>query len=146
MSNLLSDDDPRLESLCKKGAGAECCRWLSRGGKGFFCAKLDFAIARYIEEQFAAGRMNAQGDNCPGLAPTELPIDLKRFGHALTDIERLTTELERAPARELWEDVREAYKIAMAVYAMMPAEQRLSVDPRLEAIRLRIDALNYKDH
>lgn len=68
MSNQLADGDPRLQSLCKIGAGAECCRWLARGGTGYFCAKFDPDLARQIAERFEAGEMRAKGDNCPGLS------------------------------------------------------------------------------
>jgi len=68
-NNHLPDDDPRLKSLCRIGEGKLCCRWLARGGKGYFCAKLDPEIRAWIEQESAAGRVGAQGDNCDGLTP-----------------------------------------------------------------------------
>jgi hypothetical protein len=69
MSNRLCDSDPRLKSLCRAGEGERCCRWLARGGAGFFCAKLDQDIAPFIDERHAAGILGAKGDHCPGLPP-----------------------------------------------------------------------------
>lgn len=67
--NRLSNEDPRLISLCRMGQGERCCRWLARGRAGYFCAKLDVEIARWIQARFDSGEMGACGDNCPGLAP-----------------------------------------------------------------------------
>jgi hypothetical protein len=67
--NQLPDDDPRLNALCRIGEGKDCCRWLARGPRGYFCAKLDPTIAPAIAERFEAGQMAAQGDNCEGLQP-----------------------------------------------------------------------------
>jgi hypothetical protein len=69
MNNQLLDNDPRLKDLCKVGSGELCCRWLARGGSGYFCAKFDPAIADAIRERAAAGELGALGDNCPGLTP-----------------------------------------------------------------------------
>lgn len=69
MSNLLADSDPRLQSLCHLGEGEQCCRWLARGPRGFFCAKLETDLAPYIAQSFADGYLRARGDHCPGLPP-----------------------------------------------------------------------------
>jgi hypothetical protein len=69
LNNQLLDDDPRLKSLCKVGEGKQCCRWLARGPRGYFCAKFDPAIADAIRERAEAGQLGALGDNCPGLTP-----------------------------------------------------------------------------
>lgn len=67
MSNRLPDSDPRLKSLCHVGDGENCCRWLARASRGFFCAKLDTDLAPLIEQRFADGSLRARGDHCPGL-------------------------------------------------------------------------------
>jgi uncharacterized protein YuzE len=79
------------------------------------------------------------------LAASSLPIDLQRYGQVLTDIEHSVAQLERAPTRNRWGAMRHQYRVAVVVYDMMSVTQQAEVKPRLEALRCRIDALNYQN-
>ena len=57
-------DDKFVKETCKIGQGAECCRYLVCGSKGFECGKLS-GLKYVISAQ--ARTMIAQGDNCDGV-------------------------------------------------------------------------------
>jgi hypothetical protein len=59
-------DDAHLRAHCKPGAGAACCRYLAMGASGWGCAKLEPAMAAFIDRRVALGTMIARGDNCEG--------------------------------------------------------------------------------
>lgn len=65
----LNDDEKLTEehvaNVCRPGAGAETCRYLTAGAKGFECAK-DTGLAFTLDERVKRGEMTACGDNCPG--------------------------------------------------------------------------------
>lgn len=54
-----------IEDVCRIGQGSECCRYLVMRER-FVCAKDDLSLRGTIDARFAAGKMNAQGDNCSG--------------------------------------------------------------------------------
>lgn len=54
-----------VTETCKLGQGAECCRYLVAGSKGFECAKLTMN-STVIDRRVANGTFTAQGDNCDG--------------------------------------------------------------------------------
>jgi len=60
-------DESRAIEVCKRGQGADCCRYLAFGG-GWRCAKLDFdGLRPIIEKRTAEGTMSAKADLCPGI-------------------------------------------------------------------------------
>lgn len=55
-----------IKAVCKIGQGAECCRYLTAGPRGFQCEKKNVEMKRYLDLRVEAGRMNSKGDNCEG--------------------------------------------------------------------------------
>ena len=55
-----------LTSVCRLGAGRECCRYLLNGAGKWVCGK-HTDLAAYIDQRVTAGTFNAIGDNCDGL-------------------------------------------------------------------------------
>ncbi len=58
-----------LEKVCKRGKGAECCRFIFYGKNGFECAKLT-DLAAMLNERVRANDITARGDNCDGIKPS----------------------------------------------------------------------------
>ena len=54
-----------VDTICKIGQGAACCRYLACGGNGFECLKHSEHM-KYLDKRAAAKDMHAQSDNCPG--------------------------------------------------------------------------------
>jgi hypothetical protein len=54
-----------LSETCKVGHGAACCRYVTMGADGWYCAKVDPALRPAID--LRAATMTAKGDNCPGV-------------------------------------------------------------------------------
>lgn len=50
--------------VCKIGQGAACCRYLVL--KPPTCCAKGTSMQPLLDARVAAGKMNAQGDNCPG--------------------------------------------------------------------------------
>ena len=61
-----------LKEVCKIGQGAQCCKFLTSGPKGFQCAKMDPALATEIAATWHLTQHTAQGDNCKGASDTTL--------------------------------------------------------------------------
>lgn len=57
-----------VKGTCKIGQGAECCRYLVCGAKGFECVK-HTEMRTYLDNRVATQTMNARGDNCEGKRP-----------------------------------------------------------------------------
>ena len=55
-----------LETVCKKGQGKECCRYIGLSVIGFMCSKKT-PIKSVLDELTLNNKMKAQGDNCEGL-------------------------------------------------------------------------------
>lgn len=58
-------DDMTVRSICKIGQGAECCRYLTMGGGGWSCEKLNPEGKAMLDARVAG--MTAKGDNCDGM-------------------------------------------------------------------------------
>jgi hypothetical protein len=58
--------EERSIEICKRGQGAECCRYLAVY-EGFRCAKLTDGLREMIDKRSAEGTMGAKGDNCEGI-------------------------------------------------------------------------------
>lgn len=58
-----------LDTVCKRGQGEECCRYLCIDRSGWMCAKLT-PLKTTFDERVADGKMRSKGDNCEGLTPT----------------------------------------------------------------------------
>ncbi len=56
------------KATCKIGTGATTCRFLVADANGLQCAKLDASLRGVIDWRVVNKTMNAQGDNCPGVA------------------------------------------------------------------------------
>jgi|GEM_PF-2311040 len=54
-----------VTDVCRIGKGSACCRYLVMRER-FACAKDDPSLRVTIDARFAAGTLNAQGDNCSG--------------------------------------------------------------------------------
>lgn len=48
--------------ICLLGHGEKCCKYLTAGQHGFYCAKLD----EKLKQQIDMLKLVAKGDNCPG--------------------------------------------------------------------------------
>lgn len=55
-----------IKSTCKIGQGAECCRYLTMGSKGFECALLEESLRIIIDERVETGKMVSISKNCKG--------------------------------------------------------------------------------
>lgn len=55
-----------IDEICKIGQGADCCKYLTIGGKGFECAKVDAKWKSIVDKAWAENEHVAQGDNCEG--------------------------------------------------------------------------------
>lgn len=58
--------EAHLTTVCRLGAGRECCRYLMNSRGDWVCGKLDSVLARHIDRRVEAGTFNARGDNCAG--------------------------------------------------------------------------------
>lgn len=58
-------DDKHAKEVCKIGQGAECCRYLAMGSKGWSCEKFG-SLSRMLDARVREGTMRAKGDNCEG--------------------------------------------------------------------------------
>lgn len=55
-----------IDSTCKIGQGADCCRYLMVGFGGFECGKDDPRAKRTIDARCEADTFKSLGDNCEG--------------------------------------------------------------------------------
>lgn len=55
-----------IKNICKIGQGADCCKYLVMGAKGFECMKVDQANKQVIDYNWKTTPHVAQGDNCKG--------------------------------------------------------------------------------
>lgn len=55
-----------VDSVCKRGKGAKCCRYLMFGAEGFECAKLT-DIKAHLDDRVKNETIVARGDNCIGV-------------------------------------------------------------------------------
>ena len=55
-----------IQHVCKFNGGAEQCRYLLYGAKGFECLKLIETKKVYRDALVAEEKMIARGDNCEG--------------------------------------------------------------------------------
>ena len=55
----------KVKTVCKVGQGAECCRYLVCGSKGFECVK-GTDTGKFLDSRVAKGTITAKGDNCEG--------------------------------------------------------------------------------
>lgn len=60
-----------IVTVCKIGQGADCCKYLVVGNKGFECMKTDPENKNLIDTNWGAQK-SAQGDNCDGKEQSEL--------------------------------------------------------------------------
>ncbi len=56
----------QIEEVCKIGQGADCCKYLVMGGKGFECMRINLANKKVVDDNWAIHDHVAQGDNCQG--------------------------------------------------------------------------------
>ena len=61
-----------IQDVCKIGQGAECCKYLVVGARGFECMKINQANKEMIDKNWAVTHHVAQGDNCEGHTKAEL--------------------------------------------------------------------------
>lgn len=66
MSLPIIEDETYVERCCKRGMGAECCRYLALGRQGWACLK-HTTFKAGLDARVAADTILAQGDNCDGL-------------------------------------------------------------------------------
>jgi hypothetical protein len=62
-------DKKHIEEVCRRGQGAQCCKYLVAGAGGFECGKLDATLRQTID--WASKTYTARADNCPGYGVTE---------------------------------------------------------------------------
>ena len=55
-----------IKATCKIGQGAECCRYLVMGSKGFECALLEESLRNTIDQKADSGNMISISKNCKG--------------------------------------------------------------------------------
>lgn len=55
-----------IKQVCKIGQGADCCKYLVAGMKGFECMKVNAADKNIVDQNWATTEHVAQGDNCEG--------------------------------------------------------------------------------
>lgn len=55
-----------IKTVCKIGQGAECCKYLVAGIKGFECMKVNPAYKATVDANWETTPHVAQGNNCPG--------------------------------------------------------------------------------
>lgn len=55
-----------LKHVCKIGCGAECCKYLVAGSKGFECMRVEAANKSIIDKNWETVEHVSQGDNCMG--------------------------------------------------------------------------------
>lgn len=65
--NPVSLTDDHVDSVCRMGQGADCCRYLTIGPEGLECAKLT-PLKATLDQRVATGSFTARGDNCDGIA------------------------------------------------------------------------------
>lgn len=58
--------NPWIKEVCRIGQGANCCKYLVSGTKGFECMKTSFATKEIIDKNWETTAHVAQGDNCEG--------------------------------------------------------------------------------
>jgi hypothetical protein len=63
-----------VKNICKIGQGADCCKYLVAGTKGFECMKFNPENKAMIDINWTEHNHIAQGDNCDGVA--DLSFDL----------------------------------------------------------------------
>lgn len=66
--DLTPPDDTWVKFVCKIGAGAECCKYLTMSagaGAGWSCEK-HTSLAATIDEKARTGKFTAISDNCEG--------------------------------------------------------------------------------
>lgn len=62
-----------VKNVCKIGQGADCCKYLVAGGKGFECMKTELANKKAIDDNWFWFPHVAQGDNCEGMTNLKSP-------------------------------------------------------------------------
>jgi hypothetical protein len=55
------------DTVCLRGKGEKCCRYLGMGPGGLRCMKLDPSLKALLDARVAQGTMGAKGDNCEGV-------------------------------------------------------------------------------
>jgi hypothetical protein len=63
-----------IETTCKIGQGAQCCKYLLVCSNGFECAKVDSAFKEVVDRVWATAHRVPQGDNCRGSRDFETEI------------------------------------------------------------------------
>ena len=58
--------DEYVKDVCKIGQDAECCKYLTVGGTGYFCCKVNAEDKDVIDTNWDDSK-SAQGDNCEGV-------------------------------------------------------------------------------
>lgn len=64
----LTVDIEYAREVCKIGQGRDCCRYLTIGGSGWSCEKLNPEGRRMIDARAARGLFTAISINCSGRA------------------------------------------------------------------------------
>lgn len=59
-----------LESVCQRGQGEKCCRYLGMGPGGWRCLKLT-EFRTMLDHRRSEGSIRAMDDNCDGLEHSE---------------------------------------------------------------------------
>lgn len=62
-------DEAHVMATCRPGAGAETCRYLAMGPKGWSCEKHS-SLAQTLDDRVREETMTARGDNCEGREST----------------------------------------------------------------------------
>jgi hypothetical protein len=57
--------ESHIKETCRPGAGAETCRYLAMGAKGWSCEKHS-SLANTLDNRVNESKMIAKGDNCEG--------------------------------------------------------------------------------
>ena len=61
----------QVQDVCKIGQGADCCRYLVMGPKGFECTKHDAKVKEELDRKVEMGMFTSKGDNCDGFSEEE---------------------------------------------------------------------------
>ena len=62
---VMKISDDHLKSVCRFGT-KECCAYLSLGGDGWQCLRVQPSLKKIIDDRLKEGSMNAVCDNCDG--------------------------------------------------------------------------------
>ena len=62
--------DEYAKDICKIGQDADCCKYLTVGGTGYYCCKVKPEDKKLIDDSWDDSK-SAQSDNCDGVILNE---------------------------------------------------------------------------